>query len=570
MTSTTRTRPGGRKIRYYKTKENIMPTNDASAAAASDGDKRWSMLDNDDADEDEEKYNNSSGVEENEEEDIGYTLLISQQEEIDEEEGETSCSSAVENHNINNDQNNDNNNNVIPPDYISIANNLLAQLHEEYSSMHSLGKEEEEEEEEEINNTSTNITCTNKDKAEISETTETLQPAAIDLDEEYITVNEVPSIAAAALDSNRIQGAIQSIVQKQIIKQSSNNFVQKMEVGWTNFIQQQQQKQQQQPKHSIIPSLPLAAFSITNTTDKALQASCNLSRSATLAELMVRLPPAVQSSSCHPHHNHLPSLLSYNTNHSNTKTSNSRNVLTIHIVGADRVECSTSRTVQKLFAPWVRWMEAYLQKQQQITNNNNNHYSEEESNSKLQSIKYMDEIQILLIGPNIPLEQNRIVIDLLPKNTSTRPPTLKKATATCINCLYHEYLQQQQQQQQQISSLSSVSSSNVVEDLIVVAFNAGIWGYNDWYPTIQMLAQYPRKKIPFIVTAYTIEESIDDLDTIEEILQGYPHKRILWNPERNPFQSRLPRKTITTTTSTIYYENAAWQAWELGGGESII
>jgi hypothetical protein len=460
---------------------------------------------------------------------------------------------------------------VIPTDYRSIAENVLAQLNEEYTSLVSPSVKEEQEE----------IKQEQGIQLSSSITTETEIPLSSSLHREgndeknnnhstntnYDSIMELsPAPTAAVADSNRIQQAVQSIRLRQ-----DENFVQKMDAGWTYFVEQH--RHHQTPwKHCIIPSKPLAAF--VNTTTKAIQATSNLTRSATLAEIMVRLnflplrsavsKSASTTTNHHRHHTHTVT----NTT-TNTSSANFYNILTIHIVGADSVECSSPSTIQKLFCPFIRWMEFVLQQQQANTPPSYQHGS-------FNDIRNFDEIHLILIGPNIPQQQDQVVVNLLPKTCASndKTPILKNSTATCITRLYHEYITVQKQQRQEQVKKSSLPPSNhtllAEETLIVVAFNAGIWGYNDWSPTIQLLSQQPnfmKKAIPLIVTAYTIEESVNDLDTIEHILKTHScQKRILWSPEINPYHSRVPRKTTTQplTCKSTYYENGAWHAWEFG------
>ena len=79
-------------------------------------------------------------------------------------------------------------------------------------------------------------------------------------------------------------------------------------------------------EHAIIPKTPLSAF--WRQSPKAISATANLSRSATLAEAIDRL-------SC-------------------LKSER----LVIHIVGADHVECSSEDQQRTLFGPLVRWIGA--------------------------------------------------------------------------------------------------------------------------------------------------------------------------------------------------------------------
>lgn len=308
-----------------------------------------------------------------------------------------------------------------------------------------------------------------------------------------------------AANTERIQQAVRSI------RQLAPHLAHKMDAGW----EETQRNTCLVAQHPIIPLRPLAAFSELLATTKALNATQNLSRSATLAEIIVRAPTIFQRQDS--------------------------NKITIHLVGADGVECENISTIQVLFCPFVRWLDAFLKRTQ------------------LSSLLLKTEqVQIVLIGPNIPMTATTAPIDLLPLVRKS-DSHLKAASASCVTGLYHEYLAGQ---------LESPPSH---ADL-VVAFNAGIWGYNDWNPTIEILAtKSTATPVTFVVTAYTLEESLDDADAIEQIVLSLSlgddnsKKNLLWKPQINPFRSRIPRKTATAKEGRIYYENCAWHAWKFGG-----
>jgi hypothetical protein len=152
-----------------------------------------------------------------------------------------------------------------------------------------------------------------------------------------------------------------------------------------------------------------------------------------------------------------------------------------------------------------------------------------------------------LIGPNVPTEAaERPPVDLLPKSTSR----LVSATATCHVGVYHDWIQHQHQHR--------------CPD-VAAAFNAGIWGYDEWVPTIKALCQSSSKQVPFVATAYTIQECEDDADVIENAAKDST-AQCLWKAEANPFGSKQNRETVTAAAGRVYRENAAWQAWLFGGG----
>lgn len=135
-------------------------------------------------------------------------------------------------------------------------------------------------------------------------------------------------------------------------------------------------------------------------------------------------------------------------------------------------------------------------------------------------------------------------------------------------------------------------------------FNAGLWGYDDWIPTIEhvfVLAdnadlscdESPKKLRTLsktglagvIVTSYCAEEADDDMETIERLLvletadtevgEGLPQQECernqskvhvgggvewLWKPEVNPHRSLVPRGTSCGVEGRVLFENHSWQA----------
>jgi hypothetical protein len=101
---------------------------------------------------------------------------------------------------------------------------------------------------------------------------------------------------------------------------------------------------------------------------------------------------------------------------------------------------------------------------------------------------------------------------------------------------------------------------------LVIAYNAGIWGYTDWHPTLKKLYEFERT-VPFVITAYTIFEAEDDFEVLEEVLgvslAGDGNgRRCLWSAELNAFASRVVRET--KSSDNAYFENGAWQAYVMG------
>jgi len=245
-------------------------------------------------------------------------------------------------------------------------------------------------------------------------------------------------------------------------------------------------------EHPIIPPLPLSAF--RKRTAKAKLATANLSRAATIADALNRI--------C---------------------CLKGQEVLSIHVIGADHVECASNDILRTLFGPLVRWIGAM-----------DNHAPRS--------------IEIHLIGPNLTNEMVTAPVNLMPSSKLKNSSPLVSAYATCHIGAYHEWV--------------SGTKPWKVPDLLV-AFNAGIWGYNDWKPTLEALCRMPWPAI-LVVTSYTLEEGEDDADVIGGIFAAFNSSKrnhCLWSVDTNPYSSRMKRETATAIEGREYRENAAWQAW---------
>lgn len=134
-------------------------------------------------------------------------------------------------------------------------------------------------------------------------------------------------------------------------------------------------------------------------------------------------------------------------------------------------------------------------------------------------------------------------------------------------------------------------------------FNAGLWGYDDWEPTLEHVlgpgygasgaclndsdgvqtAVPPPYEGPsdsgkvtspaVVVTSYCPEEASDDMETIQRVLWGDSMQPAseseevvadtlewLWEPEVNPHRSLVPRRTECGVEGRILFENQSWQA----------
>jgi hypothetical protein len=194
--------------------------------------------------------------------------------------------------------------------------------------------------------------------------------------------------------------------------------------------------------HPIIPAGPLAAF--RRNTPKARSATHNLSRSATLSEAIYRLWPLI----CF--RKKLCALTESVWLTGQQQQGKPAQMLSIHIIGSDGVECSSEDSVRNSIGAFVRWLDAALK-------------SDVLSDSFGGGTAPTDGIALSIefSGPNMPESMIGKTLDLLPQTqpiSSSRRLGLKSASCSFCKCEYHE---------------SSQTSDNVAD--LTVAFNAGIW-----------------------------------------------------------------------------------------------
>jgi hypothetical protein len=312
---------------------------------------------------------------------------------------------------------------------------------------------------------------------------------------------EVPNI-----DTEAVKKAVAGIINN-----TSDKLSDKMK-KWQHEQKEMTQARARSKQHSVILAPAVKAFH--KETPKAIQATANLTRSATIAETLHRISALLQSQDC----------------------------LSIHIVGADPVECETQDRIRTHFAPLARWI-----------------------NANIYSPKHL---KLSLFGPNVPasmgnLKEPTTLLD--PSQQQKEVQRLQTATARCFEASYHDWLGEQ----------TNITGGQGNLPDIIFCFNAGIWGYDEWKPTIQSIVNLNRK-IPFVVTSYTFFEAEDDYDVIVEVFKAtisknensnaesttMPSKQgCIWEPETNMYGSKLKWETATAVQGREYRENSAWQAW---------
>ena len=103
-----------------------------------------------------------------------------------------------------------------------------------------------------------------------------------------------------------------------------------------------------------------------------------------------------------------------------------------------------------------------------------------------------------------------------------------------------------------------------------MVYNGGIWGYDTWLPTLDMLFLGRFQGTPLVVTSYTLNESEDDYDSMKAFFDEKVNKdtRVelvwYWDCEKNPHGSTVEIERNTKNQDTgksleKYYENNYWQ-----------
>lgn len=118
-------------------------------------------------------------------------------------------------------------------------------------------------------------------------------------------------------------------------------------------------------------------------------------------------------------------------------------------------------------------------------------------------------VTLLLNGVNFNMEVKslNITIEDVVEETEKHEAKLECETLTLVYCpgLYH---------------LSELAKSYPPD--LLLAFNAGIWGYDDWIPTLKYILLDQTSKlnnVPFVITSYNKLEAEDDEDVLLKLLK---------------------------------------------------
>jgi len=143
-------------------------------------------------------------------------------------------------------------------------------------------------------------------------------------------------------------------------------------------------------------------------------------------------------------------------------------------------------------------------------------------------------LRVALVGPNVPLALQ----DNVQSHTYENGVTVKVK----MDChLLHESV--------------ILDDDEFGAPLFAFLFNAGIWGYDSWLPTLQLLH---KRNVVTCVTSYNHLEAEHDQEVIVE--ESGVDFRWLWGPEPNPFASLLHRPSGIEGQTCA--DNAQWQVFQ--------
>jgi hypothetical protein len=156
-------------------------------------------------------------------------------------------------------------------------------------------------------------------------------------------------------------------------------------------------------------------------------------------------------------------------------------------------------------------------------------------------------LTMLFLGPNMRKFQDNAQIGLSHQGLSVKI----EAMSGC----YHECM----------------ASSSFKAPLLAVAYNAGLWGYDSWLPTLTAIFtkwQQNRAHNYLLITSYTHAESEDDYDTMQTAFDAIggtssqQQRSVLqwhWDCEHNPHHSTEDLNRKGSPDGSAYKENQYWQ-----------
>ena len=159
------------------------------------------------------------------------------------------------------------------------------------------------------------------------------------------------------------------------------------------------------------------------------------------------------------------------------------------------------------------------------------------------------EITLLLNGVNFNMEEQSLSV-------SEGLKGIDKLTLVYCPGLYHE---------------SQLAKSYPPD--ILLAFNAGIWGYDDWLPTLRYILKSDTSnlnRVPLVITSYNRLEAEDDEDVLLKLLKSSGageeadklavDKHCVWGTEKNQHPDESSRRK-STHEGELLTDNAYWMCY---------
>mmetsp|Transcript_9832 Transcript_9832/g.18470 ORF Transcript_9832/g.18470 Transcript_9832/m.18470 type:complete len:227 (-) Transcript_9832:1338-2018(-) len=154
----------------------------------------------------------------------------------------------------------------------------------------------------------------------------------------------------------------------------------------------------------------------------------------------------------------------------------------------------------------------------------------------LENTTKVAKLTIVMIGPNVPRAASGSTI-------STTVGRLGVSMHFECN-LYHES--------------SCINDAKFRRADMAFLFDAGIWGYDSWKPTLIKLCE--NNDLPVVVTSYNEWEADDDHDSISSALEHNERLCWKWQPEKNPYGSLRHRPSGIEGRTCA--DNNYWQCFK--------
>ncbi|TYZ68921.1 hypothetical protein PybrP1_009101 [[Pythium] brassicae (nom. inval.)] len=192
--------------------------------------------------------------------------------------------------------------------------------------------------------------------------------------------------------------------------------------------------------------------------------------------------------------------------------------LTVLVLGADHREGNTPLETSAVFAAFLRWLAA-----------------------RSATAETHATLRLALVGPNVArqlhetrAEQHWTALGRAAEDADDDGDALRVQLSYFVGSF---------------DAFAAARAPLAAPDL-AVCFNAGVWGYDEWLPSLQLLLHAVRA--PLLVTSYNAHEAQDDEDALEALAP-----RWFWRAEKNPHGSRTLRATRNALGSELR-ENDHW------------